>query len=90
MDESGYGTFSITTIQGTGGKNVSFICAYSAVQKGSDIGTESLFAQQVSLHEKKSTKTGIILSRKFFPRVHAVKLLNDIIQDLQQKITPSF
>jgi hypothetical protein len=34
QDDSGYGTFSVTTIQGKGGKHVSFISAYIAVNKG--------------------------------------------------------
>jgi len=60
LDESGHGIFSVTTIQGKGKRCISFISAYIAVSKGSDIGTESLFAQQVTLHEKTSIKSGLL------------------------------
>ena len=60
IDNSGFGTFSITPIQGKGGKHVSFISAYITVQKGSEIGTESLYAQQVMLHEKHEISRGSI------------------------------
>jgi hypothetical protein len=39
-DDSDFGTFSITTIQGKRNKKISFIEAYIAVQKGSVIGVE--------------------------------------------------
>jgi len=44
QDESGLGTFTITTIQGKKNKNISFISAYIAVNKGSNIGTKSSYA----------------------------------------------
>jgi len=44
-DTSGYGIFSVTTLQGRTNKHLSLVSAYIAVQKGSDIGSESLYAQ---------------------------------------------
>ena len=46
------GPFAVTTIQGKGQKDISFILAYIAVQKGSDMGVESLFAQQYTHRNK--------------------------------------
>jgi hypothetical protein len=54
----------LTTIQGRGNKHISFISAYIAVSKGSVIGTESLYAQQVTIHEKVSIKSGSLPSKK--------------------------
>jgi hypothetical protein len=45
-DPCGFGSFTVTTIQGKGNKHISIISAYIAVQKGSDIGIDSLYAQQ--------------------------------------------
>jgi hypothetical protein len=84
-DDSGHGVFSITTIQGKGNKHISFISAYIAVSKGLDIGTESLYAQQVTIHEKESIKTGSLPSKTFCPRRNAIQRLNSIIQKLQQQ-----
>jgi len=85
LDESGHGIYSVTTIQGKGQKCISFISASIAVCKGSEIGTESLFAQQVTIHEKASIKNGCPPSNKFCPRVHAIQQLNQIIHQLQQQ-----
>jgi hypothetical protein len=85
LDESGHGIFSVTMIQGKGKRCISFISAYIAVSKGSDIGTESLFAQQVTLHEKNSIKSGLLPSKSFCPRIHAIRQLNNIIHNLQQQ-----
>lgn len=84
-DESGHGIFSVTTIQGKGQKCIPFLSAYIAVQKGSNIGTESLFAKQVTLHERDSIRNGCLPSRKFCPRVNAIQQLNQIIHHLQQQ-----
>jgi hypothetical protein len=46
-DETGFGTFTISKIVGQNNKWVSFIAAYISVQKGSNIGVESIFAQQI-------------------------------------------
>lgn len=56
-----------------------------AVQKGSDIGTESLYAQQLTLYKMSSTSFKKQPSRTFCPRENAIKLLNDIISNLQQQ-----
>jgi hypothetical protein len=49
-DPSGMGSYSITTITGKHNKMISFISAYIAVKKGSDISVESMFAQQTTLY----------------------------------------
>jgi hypothetical protein len=49
QDTSGYGTYTITSIQGKNGKIVSIIAAYIAVNKGSNHGIDSLYAQQQTL-----------------------------------------
>jgi hypothetical protein len=84
-DNSGHGSFSITTIQGKGNKFMSFIAAYISVQKGSDIGTESVYAQQQSVYEKEMLMKGKLPNNKSCPRANAIKNLNSIIQQLQQQ-----
>jgi hypothetical protein len=74
QDESGYGSFTVTTMSGKNKKCISFISAYIAIQKGSDIGTEFLFAQQLTIYEKLSLKSKRIPSKKFSPRENAIKL----------------
>jgi hypothetical protein len=53
-DLSGHGSYCVTTLQGKNDKKLSFIAAYIAVQKGSNIGVESLYAQQVTVQERQS------------------------------------
>jgi hypothetical protein len=48
-DPSGHGTYTVTTIQGKNNKKVSFIAAYIAVNKDSNIGIDSLYAQQMTI-----------------------------------------
>ncbi len=84
-DTSGYDTFTITTIQGKGSKFVSFISAYIAVQKGSDIGVESLYAQQYTLYERSCLKTGNPPNYKFCPRKDPIRRLNLAVKELQDK-----
>jgi hypothetical protein len=84
-DTSGHGSFSITMIQGNDNKFVSFIAAYISVQKGSDIGTESVYAQQQTLYEKEMLMKGKLPNDKFCPRANAIKNLNSIIHQLQQQ-----
>jgi len=52
QDLFGNGLYTITTIQGKGNKKISFIAAYIVVSKGSNIGVDSLYAQQTTLYEK--------------------------------------
>jgi len=79
---TGYGTYSVTTIQGKGNRIVSFILVFIAVKKVSDIGIESLFAQQQTIYKwwyfRYSSKPS-----HFCPRKNAVKPLNVAIKDLQ-------
>jgi len=42
---------------------VTFIAAYIAVMKGSEIGVKSVYAQQMTLYEQKMNKKGIIPSQ---------------------------
>jgi hypothetical protein len=84
-DDSGQGIFSVSTLQGKGKKFISFISAYIAIQKGSEIGTESLYAQQTTLYEKAMSRNGNIPSKKFCPRINAILQLNNIIKNLQQQ-----
>jgi hypothetical protein len=81
---SGLGTYTINTIQGKHNKLISFIAAYISVQRGSKIGTESLYAQQVTLHEKKNMKNGSFLNKSFCPRKDAICHLNTKISELQK------
>jgi hypothetical protein len=83
-DESGFGTFSITTLQGKQNKKISFIAAYIAVQKGSDIGVESLFAQQCTIHEQHHSHSPNNIGYKFYPRQDAIHRLNNKIEEFQK------
>jgi len=56
-DLSGYGSYSITTIQGKHNKEIRFISAYIAVPKGSNIGVESLYVQQITINVKRYLKS---------------------------------
>jgi len=71
--------------QGKGGKHISFISAYRAVQKGSDIGTDSLYAQQCTIHECRVITNNEIPSAKFCQCNNAMICLNTIIQTLQKQ-----
>lgn len=51
-DNSGMGTFSVTTIQGKDQKLISFISAHTVVKKGTDLGVDSVYAQQQIIYEK--------------------------------------
>jgi hypothetical protein len=61
------GSFTITTIQGANNKKISFVAAYIAVSKGSDIGIESLYAQQVTLYEQTQIQNNLNPQKKFCP-----------------------
>jgi hypothetical protein len=84
-DPCGFGSFTVTTIQGKGNKHISIISAYIAVQKGSDIGFDSLCAQQFFLYECNWLRSKNIPSHQFCPRMDAIRCLNDVILELQQK-----
>jgi hypothetical protein len=59
--------------------------AYIAVNKGSNIGIELLYAQQVTIHELQSKQQGKLPSGKYCLRANAIQRLNIVIQELQQK-----
>ncbi len=81
-DTTGMGTFTITTLAGKGNKKKSFIGAYISVQKGSDVGVESLYVQQLTIHEKWQTETLQQMSKCFCPRKDAIQQLNILIREL--------
>lgn len=54
------------------------------MQKGSDIGVQSLYAQQVTIFERNSLRTRSIPKTSFCPRREAMKRLNEKIRDLQK------
>jgi hypothetical protein len=56
MDTSGQGVYTSTTIMGKNKKMITFITAYISVLKGNDIGVESLYAQQLMIHEKQAIR----------------------------------
>jgi hypothetical protein len=85
QDTSGFGTFSITTMQGKYNRGISFISAYIAVDKGTNIGTESLFAQQTTIQVKQALQAKREPPRFFCPRTDAIKCLNKKIKELQDK-----
>jgi hypothetical protein len=85
LDSSGNGSFTTTTIQGKGNKSLTIISAYIAVQKGSNIGVDSVYAQQVTLHEKQACKDNSIPSKCFCPRTDTIWRLDTVIQELQQQ-----
>jgi len=84
-DESGHGSFAVTTIQGKGNKHISLIAAYISVQKGLEIGTESVYAQQQTIYERDMLKLGKLPNQKFCPRNNAIRNLNHLIMQLQQQ-----
>jgi hypothetical protein len=84
-DERGFGSYTVTTIQGKGKKYVSFVAAYIAVQKGSDIGTESLHAQQMAIHERISMQRGSNSTVSFCPWKATIICIHDIIHALQKQ-----
>jgi hypothetical protein len=51
-DPSGMGSFTVTTINGKHNRYISFISAYIAISKGSNIDIKSVYAQQTTLYEK--------------------------------------
>jgi hypothetical protein len=50
-NKSGFGSYSVTTLQGKNKRKISFIAAYIAVRKGTNIGVESMFAQQTTIYK---------------------------------------
>jgi hypothetical protein len=77
--------FTVTIIQGANKRKIFFISVYIAVQKGSNIGIESVYAQQTPLHERICMKKGTPPKPSFCPR-------SDMIQHhhYSKKSIPSF
>lgn len=80
QDPFGHGTYTVTTIQGKHNKKVS---AYITVQKGSDIGIDTLYAQQVTQYERECIKSKISPNKKICPRKEAMLRLDSVIHLLQ-------
>jgi len=55
--------------------------------KGSQIGTESLYAQQTTIYERHSLRSNTPPSSSFCPRSHSMKNLNKIIEHLSERKT---
>jgi hypothetical protein len=66
-DESGNGTFAVTTIQGKYNQCISLISTCITVKKGTDIGLNSVYAQQVTLHEAQRLKLNRPPQKTFVP-----------------------
>lgn len=60
-----------------------FIAAYIAVQKGSDIGIKSLYAQQITLYERECNKSKKLPDSKYCPQKAAIIRLDEVIHSLQ-------
>lgn len=84
-DPRGQGTFTITTYQGKNGKKLSLIAAYIAVQKGTNHGETSLFAQQTTLMELNTKRSNKPMNSTFCPRKAAIKALSDVLTSLQEQ-----
>jgi hypothetical protein len=84
-DLHGYGTYTITTLQGCNGRCLSIIAAYISVPKGTKAGVNTFQSQQVYLMEKVALKNNLIPSTSKCPRQEAIKALSQIIGELQQQ-----
>ncbi|MFN9982340.1 MAG: hypothetical protein ACK53Y_20600, partial [bacterium] len=80
-----FGSFSVTTLQGKNKKQISFIAAYIAVQKGSNIGVNSLNAQQTTIYKQQCLLQKCIPDKKYCPRKHAIQRLDTLILSLQKE-----
>lgn len=84
-DSRGHGTYTITTIRGRNGKYLSLIGAYISVNKGQNIGPNTVWAQQLTLMERDALKKNKILPASTCPRKEAIKAIGNIIENLQRK-----
>jgi hypothetical protein len=84
-DKSGFGSYSVTTLQGKNKRKISFIAAYIAVRKGTNIGVESMFAQQTTIYEHQCMLHNRIPKKKICPRKNAIQRLDELIMSLQQE-----
>jgi len=83
-DNRGHGVFTATTLLGKNHQKLTFISAYISVKKGTDMGTESMYAQQMTLYERACLKSKAKIE-PFCPRKNAIKILDSYIQLLQQE-----
>jgi hypothetical protein len=84
-DKRGQGSFSITTYNGKNGRKLSLIVAYIAVQKGTNHGETSLYAQQYTMMEFEAKKQKRAPTSSFCPRKAAIKELSNTIASLQEQ-----
>jgi hypothetical protein len=54
---------------------------YIAVNKGSDVGVESLYTQQLTIHEQKPMRSKTCPDKTFCPRKMAINSLDKKIQN---------
>jgi hypothetical protein len=83
-DIRGHGTFTVTTIEGKNKKKLSIIAAYISVKKGSQIGVNTVHAQQTYVMEKQQLKENNPAMTKC-PRKEAIRALSTLIDELQEK-----
>ncbi len=84
-DNRGHGSFTMTTYSGRRNKSLTIICAYIAVQKGSDLGETSFYSQQTLLMEQQWKATTNTPYRHKCPRKEAIKELHWVIIELKEK-----
>jgi hypothetical protein len=84
-DPRGHGTYAVTTIRGRNGKHLSIIGAYISVNKGQNIGPNTVWNQQMTLMEREAMTTRKTLSPNKCPRKEAIKAIGENIQDLQKQ-----
>lgn len=84
-DTRGHGSFTMTTYSGKGNKQLTIICAYIAVQKGTDLGETSFYGQQTLIMEQQwKAKKNTPYQHKC-PRKEAIKELYSTILELKSK-----
>jgi hypothetical protein len=84
-DARGHGTYTVTTLKGRNGKHLSIIGAYISVQKGQNVGPNTVHAQQTTIMEREAMKHNTALKSNFCPRKEAIKELSHLIYELQVK-----
>jgi len=84
-DPSRNGTYTVTTIQGKHNSKVSFITAYIAVNKGLDIGIDSLYAQQITLNERACKNPNTLPTPNHCQQKETIIHLDSLISTLQQQ-----
>jgi hypothetical protein len=84
-DPRGQGTYTSTTYKGKNGKHLTLICAYISVEKGANIGDNTLYNQQITIMEQQAKKDNRVWEKPRCPRKEAIKELSNFIHDLQEQ-----